>query len=384
MLNISQYATAAFAIIVAIPLEANAGSFTTLYKFSGGLAGGYPSGPLLYHDGELYGTLPAYDANISYLGNVFKVNATTGRYKILHAFQGGTDGLGPRDGVIYVNGMLYGTTAWGGGGCTSPGCGTIFSIDPKTDAETVLYSFSQGPIGPAVLVYQAGPIYGITYAGGANGDDGSAFTFNPSTKSFTTLFNFGGASGINPNPQLIYENGLFYGTTAFGGKGCTHFDGCGTVFTINPSTGAESVLHAFKASTEGVTPNGDLIYHAGSLFGDTAIGGNKACRYGCGVSFKMKAATGDETVLEEFESRGENYTGATAVAGSAYETLPNGGSAGFGQLIKVDLKTGKQTVLYTLGGGSDGSDPGAPLTYHDGTFYGTTDGGNGTVFKYVP
>jgi hypothetical protein len=51
------------------------------------------------------------------------------------------------------------------------------------------------------------------------------------------------------------------------------------------------------------------------------------------------------------------------------------------------LKTGQQTVLYTFSGGADGSDPEAPLTYHDGAFYGTTyrgGAGIGTVFKYVP
>jgi uncharacterized repeat protein (TIGR03803 family) len=63
-------------------------------------------------------------------------------------------------------------------------------------------------------------------------------------------------------------------------------------------------------------------------------------------------------------------------------------------LLEVNLKSGQKTVLYTFTGGPDGGDPEAPLTYHNGAFYGSTfSGGNdsclddhgcGTVFKFVP
>src|ERR1700721_2796264 len=54
-----------------------------------------------------------------------------------------TDGEAPTGGLIDVNGTLYGTTAWGPN-CPkvgTAGCGTVFSIDPTTRAETVLYAF---------------------------------------------------------------------------------------------------------------------------------------------------------------------------------------------------------------------------------------------------
>src|SRR5438105_4995410 len=74
-------------------------------------------------------------------GTVFSLDPNTGAETVLHPF-GSTDGAYPMAGLIAVNGMLYGTTlACWGTGCGGVGCGTVFSIDPSTGAETVLYSF---------------------------------------------------------------------------------------------------------------------------------------------------------------------------------------------------------------------------------------------------
>jgi hypothetical protein len=141
-------AVATLAAAVALPLAAHAGTFTTLYAFKGGSDGAYPTGPLIYHGGWLYGTDWNYQGGG---GNVFKVNPTDGHFKIVYTFNGGADGYAPHSGVTYGNGMLYGTTWYGGGsGCVLNnkvlGCGIIFSIDPKTDAETVnLQLFARPP-----------------------------------------------------------------------------------------------------------------------------------------------------------------------------------------------------------------------------------------------
>jgi uncharacterized repeat protein (TIGR03803 family) len=365
-----------------VPLAANAGTFTTLYSFTGKKDGGYPYGPIIYQGGELYGT------TIAGKGNVFKVNATTGDFKVVYTFQGGTDGNVAAGGVTYQNGMLYGTTRFGGGGCDNQGCGTIFSVNAETGDENVLYSFSQDcncttPVGPGTLVYLNGTFYGTTVQAGTN-YDGSVFTYNVATGSFSNLYSFGGGTdGVTPNPQLLYQNNLLYGTTLFGNGSSCHTGGlsCGTLFTVDPTTGAEAILYAFTQKKRGVRPISNLVYHAGSLFGATEAGGIKPCR--CGSSYKVKVGTGRETVIEEFQD-GQNYTGVTLVGGNAYETLPSGGANGAGELLEVDLQSGQQTVLYSFTGGADGSQPRAQLLYHDGAFYGTTIGGNGSVFEYVP
>ena len=400
-MSITNYLAATIFTVCLFPsLAADAGEFTTLYSFKGGANGGNPSGSLTYHGGELYGTLPAYDANLSYMGGVYKVHASNGAYKAIYAFQGGTDGRGPANGVIYSNGMLYGTTWFGGGGCPSQGCGTIFSIDAKSGVEHALFNFSPGPnntpVGAGALISLAGTLYSTTEIGGTSGK-GSIFAFNPTTDSFLTLYNFtGGLDGNQPNPTLLYQNGLFYGTTQFGGTACTHSSpgGCGTIFTIDPTTGDEAVLHAFKSGVDGKYPYSNLIYRAGRLTGDTNLGGDRqSCRRGCGVSFFVKTRNGNETVINTFATLGESYSGLALVHGVAYEALPYGGS-GYGELVQLDLKSGQQTVLYTFSGGADGSFPQAALTYHDGALFGTTtSGGNvgcaqqngcGTVFEFVP
>ena len=45
------------------------------------------------------------------------------------------DGAVPASGLLYANGLLYGTTVFGGGGACSQGqalqgCGTVFSLSP--------------------------------------------------------------------------------------------------------------------------------------------------------------------------------------------------------------------------------------------------------------
>jgi uncharacterized repeat protein (TIGR03803 family) len=121
-------------------------------------------------------------------------------------------------------------------------------------------------------------LYAVTQYGGTyNG--GSAFSFNLSTGAFNTLFSFNGASGTEPNPGLLYQDGLLYGTTFTGGYTCARrYGGCGVIFSIDPSTGAESTYHTFQKKNDGAYPYSNLVYHDGSLIGAVALGGSKTCR----------------------------------------------------------------------------------------------------------
>jgi hypothetical protein len=56
---------------------------------------------------------------------VFKVSLS-GKETVLHTFTGSKDGEYPFGSLLAVNGVIYGTTAYGG----TPDFGTIFTIAP--------------------------------------------------------------------------------------------------------------------------------------------------------------------------------------------------------------------------------------------------------------
>ena len=70
---------------------------------------------------------------------------------------------------------------------------------------------------------------------------------------------------------------------------------------------------------------------------------------------------------------GFTYAGVVRdVAGNLYGTAYQGGAFGLGAVYKVDT-TGKETVLYSFAGGSDGANPHAGLVRDSaGNLYGTT------------
>ena len=213
------------------------------------------------------------------------------------------DGREPAASLIDVNGTLYGTTVQGGGntGCgDDKGCGTVFSLDPNTGAETALYAFCSQPncvdgAEPhAGLVDVNGILYGATYHGGSNTNCyescGTVFSVDPNTGAETVLYSFCSqancADGANPLASLIDVNGTLYGTTLDGGgTGCGN-GGCGTAFSLDPNTGAETVLYAFcnqQKCTDGNAPTG-LIDVNGKFYGTTTFGG----AYGYGTVFVLK------------------------------------------------------------------------------------------------
>ena len=332
-----------------------------------------------------------------------------------------TDGAVLPGGVIDVNGTLYGTTTSGGSNsnaCQGIGCGTVFSLDPNTGAETVVYSFGGDTDGAwpyAGVIEGNGTLYGTTLGGGANcqgsGGCGTVFALNPSSGKETVLYTFCGQKncrdGSEPLAGLIDVKGTLYGTTRIGGAyPCASGYGCGTVFALDLKTGKEKVLHSFGSSgTDGMFPFAGLIDVKGTLYGTTSQGGTNAhkkrCYYGCGTVFSLDPETGVETVLHAFCGDQPNadsqqhcmdgaipYTGVIDVKGTLYGTTLNAGAYGWGVLFALEPNTGAETVLHAFGRGTDGAGPWGPLTDATGTLYGVTAGGgaqgDGTVYKLRP
>ena len=98
--------------------------------------------------------------------------------------------------------------------------GIVYSVTPG-GTETVLHSFTGIPDGAQPLgglIDVAGTLYGMTNVGGARGN-GTIFSITTSGKE-KVLYSFGTAvnDGINPQGDLLYSGGAFYGTTGGGGS----------------------------------------------------------------------------------------------------------------------------------------------------------------------
>ena len=246
--------------------------------------------------------------------------AHAAKFHVLYVFQGGSDGASPFGAMIKDTKGRYGTTYYGG----TNNVGTVFKL-ARDGTESVLHSFA------------------------------------------------GGSDGANPQTDLIADTtGNFYGTTSAGGA-----SGCGTVFKVKPN-GHETVLYAFKCRPDGFTPNGGLVMDsAGNLYGTTYGGGDT----NQGAVFKL-APDGTETISYSFQGGSDAaYPDAGLIMdkkGNLFGTTYGGGDAALGTVFKLSPK-GKETVLYSFKGGSDGANPFAKLiSDSSGNLYGTTWAGGGS------
>lgn len=408
-----------------VPAQSPAGKFKVLHTFHGA-DGVNPIGQFVLDSaGNIYGTTGeggSGNCDNFGCGTAFKMSKA-GKLIWQHSFSG-ADGRAPVAGLLRdAAGSLYGTTGYGGklNNHICPDgfrCGIVFKLDETGKKETVLHKFTGPPDGyfpQALLVGDAGGnLYGTTYLGGASGGYGTAFKVDAKGKE-TILHSFAGPPDGGGDGAYIYtgvirdEAGNLYGVTDAGGE----FGG-GTVFKLD-SAGEETLLYSFECGTDGCGPNSVLFADAaGNLYGTTKEGGNLSCGGGggCGVVYELSPQENGgwvEAVLYAFCSLSNCTDGSLPFKGplvrdtngSLYGTAMFGGnsacnSTGCGVVFKLD-KTGKETVLHTFTGGSDGAYPYSGLTMDSaGNLYGAAlEGGDlrckigngqgcGTVFKITP
>ena len=318
--------------------------------------------------------------------------------RVLHTFTGGNDGGAPEGDLVVHAGALYGTTAGGGTGSCTGGCGTVFQLTRNPDnswTQTVLYKFTGeldgGSPRAGVTFDAAGNIYGTTVQ---NGDPtcqcGSVYKLTHSGGRWieTTLYDFTELNGDGALPMsavVIDRAGNVFGTTFHGG---TYNQG--TVFELTPSHGSwiETILYSFVLSN---SPNG-LTYRSGILYGTTNGGGV----YGQGIAFRLKSA-GVWTFTDIYDFTGGNNGGFPSTsltfdpAGNLYGTTVGGGADNVGTVFKLTHSKGQRViaVLHSFTGGLDGGQPMGRVTFDSsGNLYGTTGKGGGyqagVVFKLTP
>ena len=380
----------------------NTGALTTVLNFTGGGGsnpGWSPRGSLTRDGaGNFWGTTAMGGTNN--FGTVFKVSIGGGALSTIANFTDSVPGnLGnaalsglASDG----NGNFWGTTSAGG----SNGCGTVFKVNTSSGALTTVVDIKRESdeirgrsLFGSVVNDGTGYFWGTTREGG-NSDLGTIFKVDTSSGALTTMVDFGGfipsRRGSRPEAGLVPDgNGFLWGTTSIGGSGSY-----GTVYKVNINTGALTTVVDFlnqNAAAPGGYPHGELFNDgAGFLWGTTEVGG----AHSNGTIFKVNISTGAMTVVFHFDYVNGGSTGpisglASDGAGFLWGTTPSGGTMGVGTVYKVDQTNGTLTkvVDFKYNGGEDRGGSCYAGLVNDGTgyFWGCTSQGGtfgrGTLFK---
>ena len=338
-----------------------------------------PRGNLVLHDGRFYGIAGGgYDGN----GTIFSVSKTEAP-KTLYRFKGGTtDGSMPADDIVLADGKLYGTLQLGG---ANRG-GAIFSFDPATGTEKLVYSFKNGDDGGvplAGLAFSDGVLWGTTNAFGQHGK-GGIFRYRLSDGSIEVIHQFGPSPDSSQVvvPLIIGNEGGV--TRVFGASRMGGSSDFGTIFAYDLDGKKGGVILDCDGNNL-ATPHNPMLY----LF-DT---GNAQAIGSVGLSFKNTDAG---FVWEMINANGEwkfgavpfekgaglSPQGVTWYKYSFIGVFAGGGTYGGGVLYSRHQAYGFK-ALHQFGspneGVTDGRDPfGTPLVEND-VIYGTTarGGANG-------
>jgi len=391
------------------------GTETLLYSFGVGPSAGKckindgadPKGSLTYvpATGLLFGRTSTTTSEGNGDGTIFQIMPNGTGYVVDHFFTGAkTDGSNPRHNAMTLVGtVLYGTTFTGG----KHNNGTIFSItDDGTYSMSPVFDFAKtaknnGGDQPHSCFVAAGSVlYGMTSQGGKHGGstgDGTIFSFDTSSNTYTRLYSFDGKHGADPHGQLILDpNGsTFYGMTRSGGK-----HDVGVVFSFDISKNKYNVLHNFSCpgnstpmcidANDGATSDhGTLVQNNSTLYGLTTYGG----KYGNGTLFSIHTDGKHFTILQQFgkpsTNDGINPYGSLLLNGTTlFGTTRLGGSKGNGTVFQIDTDGTNYDRIYDFQGGNDAANPIDNVILLDNTLYGMTEAGglcgNGAIFALVP
>lgn len=347
-------------------------------------------------DGNLYGT-----SGDGY-GAIFRLTPS-GTRTVLHAFTGGDDGWGPYSALVQGrDGNFYGSTFYGGAGANplcNHGCGTIFRITPSGQL-TVLWSFGGGNDGwgphASLIEGEDGVFYGTTEFGGAR-NLGTVFKVT-SSGAETTLHSFNGDDGAYPVTNLTpayYDD--FFGTTSEGGflfiPGIV--TGGGVAFKISRSGDRYSVVS--ESSGKNLVPQGNLVVprsYEGWTWGTSQGGGDSKDGSISLVSQDPLCCSLRPPPITEKSFNTENANGYFPMGGVAlgrdgstlYGTTYFGGAGGNGTIFSSNPNRASDfRLLYTFQGGASGGNPfTAPVQDSSGNLYGTAGLSPSVIYKLTP
>ncbi len=265
-------------------------------------------------------------------------------YTVLHYFAG-SDGSRPAAGLVQgPDGMLYGTTSYGG----VSNSGTIFRIQTNGTGFQTLHDITNyGAYAPLLLSNSV--LYGTTLQGGSF-NSGTYFRLRTDGSGYQVLRNFEPGTGKRPQ-RLILSDNVIYGSTAERGAW-----GYGTIFKMNVDGSGHTVIKSPNAA-EGAPSPSPLVLAGSTLFWAAAEGGINRTGAICRID---RDGTGF-AILKSFTGPDGTYPRALVLRGSTlYGTALLGGRGDAGLIFQLQTDgTGFRTIYHfyhpTLGLGSPGS-----------------------------
>jgi len=358
--------------------------YTILHTFDS-KEGSYLGGPLVISGNYAYGTAQAGGSQDN--GTLYRLDLTTGQLSVLYTF--GNPATAPTDPqyMILSGSNLYGIAEDGGAGSN----GAIYRYDLTSNSMTTLYSFpgnySKGAFPVQTSLTQSGSVlYGVAHYGGS-ASHGVVFKLDTSNNNaYSVLHNFVGNEGADPMCKLALAGNFLYGTAQDGGTA-----NLGTLYKVDITTGALSVLHTFTGGTaDGTFPWGNSVLVSGNrLLGMTDRGG----AFDQGVLYSYDLSSDQFTVLHSFaggtNDGAQPFNADLLQEGNLlYGVTSFGGSANVGTVFQFDLNTNQLSILHSFTGPND-SDPRTTLVRSGDYLYGVTNAaqtdGAGVIFSlYVP
>lgn len=331
-------------------------------------------GGLIVKNGMLYGTTSYGGASDA--GTIIEVTTTGTLTKV--ADMGSSNGKGLAGGVISgPGGLLYGAATFDG----TKGAGTLFSLS-TAGAFTKLTDFDGKGLGGA-------PIKGLTL-----GHDDKIYGISHGDHLFSAtaagvienLGNFNSVAGIHGANEIVQlDDDSFYGT-ASGNSGNSGNDK-GSIYRYNPGGSIESVYRFTPPTNTYTPPTGRLAEGPdGALYGVTRFGGAN----NLGSVFRVTKGGFFKTIASFSSSTGSQPTGSLVLGrdGNFYGLCNAGGTYRNGTVFRVSPQ-GKLSRIAAFTGFNGAYPRGGLILGPGGHFFGTTFAGGGigkvgTVFKVTP
>jgi uncharacterized repeat protein (TIGR03803 family) len=291
------------------------------------------------------------------------------------------DGAYPENTLLIdPSGNLYGTTEEGG----STLDGTLFELAKGNTSVTTLVNFNgqDGSEPNGIVADASGDFYGTTPYSGSALRNGIVFELRKGQNDVGNLIFFSNPTTppFSDSAPVLDASGNIYGTTLNGG---TNNDG--VIFTVNRSIASMIPLASFSTSSGYALDSAMIMDSSGNLFGT----GNAGGKFGDGAVFELTKGSQTITALASFDGdNGRSPFGGLVedASGNLYGTTNSGeGSSLYGTIFEIVKGSGTITTLVSFNK-TDGSSPCATLIFDAaGDLFGTTrDGGAddlGTVFE---